>query len=224
MQTHKQETAMKAPVEREIKLAKTKHTAGVTHDGKRLWAANADGDLIAVDPINGKELARYRDLECRAGLAFDGECLWAVCGKEIKRIDPETGKVRASIPSPVPGDISGMAFAEGYLWLGQWSGKAVLKIEPKTGKVLKKIARDRFVTGVSFVDGEVWHASSSGKDEDGAMLHRLDPESLEERERYPLPMFVSGLEIDPTKRAFWAGGGDEGNVRLIARPQSKARG
>jgi hypothetical protein len=103
----------------------------------------------------------------------------------------------------------------------------VLKIDPKTGKVLKKIARDRLVTGVSFVDGEVWHASLSGKaDEPAPMLHRLDPSSLEERERYPLPetMIVSGLEIDPDQHAFWAGGGSSASIRLITRPKTKARG
>jgi hypothetical protein len=131
MQTHtKQENTMSKtpPVEREWKLSNARHTAGVTHDGRRLWAAavldkqnpTAEGHLVALDPDTGAELKRYTNLRCRAGLAFDGECLWAVCGEEIKRIDPETGKVLASIPSPEPGDISGMAFAEG----GSGSGPA----------------------------------------------------------------------------------------------------
>jgi glutamine cyclotransferase len=229
MQTQLQETTMakSPPIEREIVLADTRYTHGVTHDGRRVWVATDDGQLIGVDPSSGAEVIRRRDFGCDAGLAFDGEALWAICGKEIRRFDPETGEVLSTVPAPEQGEVSGMAYAEGFLWIGQYRGKAVLKVDPKTGKVLKKIACDRLVTGVSFVDHELWHGSVSGDAERPAgMLHRLDPESLVEYERYPLPeaMWVSGLEIDPSKRAFWAGGHHGGTVRVIERPKTKARG
>jgi hypothetical protein len=117
-----------------------------------------------------------------------------------------------------------MAYAEGFLWIGQYRGQSVLKVDPKTGQVKKKIARDRLVTGVSFAEGELWHGSVSGDQQSpAAMLHRLDPETLEERGRYPLPdtMWISGLERDPKSRRFWAGGHVKGVLRVLAMPTSR---
>jgi hypothetical protein len=225
-----QEPAMKSPlpIEREIVLRDANFVHGVTHDGRRVWVATDDGQLIAIDPERGVEVTRHRDFGCDAGLAFDGESLWVICGDEIRRVDPDSGKVLSRIPAPEHGEVSGMAFAEGSLWIGQYRQQTVLKVDPKTGAVLKKIPRDRMITGVSFVDGELWYGSVSGDEQrPAAMLHQVDPETLEERGRYAYPetMWISGLEIDPGKRSFWAGGHVNGTVRVLSRPdKARARG
>src|SRR4029434_2005471 len=71
---------------------------GVTHDGRRVWAAT-DAKLIAFDPGSG-EIARTLDRPCDAGTAFDGKYLYQIAEARIDKIDPATGDVVASIHAP----------------------------------------------------------------------------------------------------------------------------
>jgi outer membrane protein assembly factor BamB len=209
------------PIEREIVLAGVKNVCGVTHDGTRLWAA-CDGALVAIDPDRGIEIARY-ELGCDAGIAWDGTALWVISDADLHRVDPETGKILSTMPCPEGGEVSGLAYAEGFLWFGRYRKHEVLKVDPKTGTIVKRIQRDRFVTGVSFADGALWHGSvSDDKGKPAGMLHCLDPETGKEQARFPYPdsMWVSGLELDAkNKRTFWAGGHEGGVLRVLALPK-----
>jgi hypothetical protein len=89
---------------------------GVTHDGRRVWAA-IGSKLIAFDPESG-ELARTLDRVGDAGTAFDGTHLYQIAEARIDKIDPTTGNVVASIPAPGHGADSGLTWAEGSLWWG----------------------------------------------------------------------------------------------------------
>jgi glutamine cyclotransferase len=189
---------------------------GVTHDGRRVWAAAGD-KLIAFDPQSG-EPVRTLELPADAGTAFDGKHLYQIAEARIDKIDPATGEVLASIPAPGQGRDSGLAWAEGSLWVGQHRDRKIHRIDPVTGAVLRTIESNRFVTGVTWVDGELWHGTWEGDDSD---IRRIDPETGAVLERLEMPhgTAVSGLESDGGD-LFYAGGGSSGKVRAVRRPKS----
>src|SRR5499427_188210 len=166
---------------------------GVTFDGQHVWFAAGDR-LEAFDPASGKT-ARTLDVAGHAGTAFDGEHLWQLAEKRIHKIDPKTGRVLAAIPAPGDGGDSGLAWAEGSLWVGQYRDRKIHQVDPETGAILRTIKSDRFVTGVTWVDGELWHGTWESDESD---LRRVDPQSGEVLESLEMPAgtMVSGLESD----------------------------
>lgn len=187
---------------------------GVTHDGQQVWAATG-ARLVAFDGGSGKTL-RTIERPCDAGTAFDGTHLWQIAESRIDKIDPASGNVLASIPAPGHGADSGLAWAEGSLWVGQYRDRKIHRIDPQTGAVLRTIESNRFVTGVSWVDGELWHGTWEGDDSE---LRRIDPASGAVLERLVMPAGtgISGLESDGAD-LFYCGGGGSGKVRAVRRP------
>ena len=190
---------------------------GVTHDGRRVWAATDHG-LVAFDPANG-EVTRTLDRASDAGTAFDGKHLYQIAEARIDKIDPATGSVVASIPAPGKGNDSGLAWAEGSLWVGQYRDRKIHQIDPETGAIRRTIESNRFVTGVTWVDGELWHGTWEGEESD---IRRIDPQSGAVLERLQMPqgVGVSGLESDGAD-LFYAGGGGSGKVRAVRRPKAE---
>ncbi|MCZ4092322.1 Vgb family protein [Sinorhizobium psoraleae] len=188
---------------------------GVTFDGSRVWFASGD-KLNAFDPANG-ELTRSIDVAAHAGTAFDGRHLFQIAEDRIQKIDPETGRVLATIPAPGNGGDSGLTWAEGTLWVGQYRDRKIHQVDPETGKVLRTIESNRVVTGVTWIDGELWHGTWEGDESD---VRRIDPETGDILERVDMPpgMGVSGLESDGGDR-FFCGGGSAGKVRAVRRPR-----
>lgn len=190
------------------------HIHGITHDGQQVWAATG-ARLVAFDPETG-EIGRRLECACTAGTAFDGTHLYQIAEARIDKIDPATGKVVASIPAPGHGMDSGMAWADGSLWVGQYRGRRIHQVDPDTGTVIRTIESNRFVTGVTWVDGELWHGTWEGDESD---LRQLDPTTGEVLERLEMPqgVGVSGLESDGAQ-LFYCGGGPSGKVRAVRRP------
>src|SRR5215470_5870961 len=83
------------------------HVHGVTYDGRQVWFAAGD-KLCALDPASGETL---RSIE--------------VAEDRIQKIDPKTGRVLATIPAPGGGGDSGLAWAEGTLWVGQYRDRKI---------------------------------------------------------------------------------------------------
>jgi glutamine cyclotransferase len=195
------------------------NVAGVTYDGQNVWFASGD-KLNTLDPESG-EVLRSIDVAAHAGTAFDGEHLFQIAEARIQKIDPKTGRVLATIPAPGGGGDSGLAWAEGTLWVGQNRGRKIYQIDPQTGAILRTIESNRFVTGVSWVDGELWHGTSEG---DESEVRRIDPGTGEVLEKLEMPpgVGVSGLESDGGDR-FFCGGGKSGKVRAVRRPRPPAR-
>jgi|SRR5579862_611294 len=193
------------------------HVAGVTYDGQNVWFASGD-KLNALDPNTGEKV-RAIDVAAHAGTAFDGRHLFQLSGDRIQKIDPKSGRVVNTIPAP-GGAGSGLAWAEGALWVGQYRNRKIHQIDPNTGKVLRTIESNRFVTGVTWVDGELWHATWEGDESD---LRRLDPKTGKVLERLEMPagVGVSGLESDGADR-FFCGGEASGKVRAVRRPKRHA--
>ena len=187
---------------------------GVTYDGQDVWVAAGDS-MIAFDPASGEQV-RSIAVAGHAGSAFDGQYLFQIAEDRIQKIDPKTGRVLSTIPAPGNGADSGMAWAEGTLWVGQFRERKIHQIDPETGAILSTIASNRFVTGVTWVDGELWHGTWESDESD---VRRIDPESGDILERLEMPagVGVSGLESDGHGQ-FFCGGGTSGKVRAIRKP------
>ncbi|WP_105425723.1 MULTISPECIES: PQQ-binding-like beta-propeller repeat protein [Neorhizobium] len=187
---------------------------GVTFDGRHVWFASGD-KLNALDPASG-ETVRSIDAAAHAGTAFDGEHLFQIAEDRIQKIDPKTGRVLATIPAPGNGGDSGLAWAEGTLWVGEYRGRKIHQVDPDTGKILRTIESNRVVTGVTWVDGELWHGVWEG---DEGEVRRIDPQTgnMLETLEMPLGLGVSGLESDGAGQ-FFCGGGSSGKVRAVRRP------
>lgn len=193
---------------------------GVTHDGERVWAAT--GTRLVAFAADTGAAERSLELACDAGTAFDGKHLYQIAESRIDKIDPETGRVLASIPAPGHGSDSGLTWAEGSLWVGQYRDRRIHQIDPATGEVRRTIESDRFVTGVTWVDGELWHGTWEA---DASELRRVDPDSGSVLTRLEMPAGtgISGLESDGAG-LFYCGGGQSGKVRAVKRPGSPGRG
>ena len=191
---------------------------GVTYDGRNVWIA-AGEELVAVDPDVGKPV-RSISVACHAGTAFDGKHLFQIAENRIDKIDPETGRVLHTIPAPGGGADSGLAWAEGTLWVGHYRERKIHQINPDTGEILRTINSNRFVTGVTWVDGELWHGTWEGEESE---VCRIDPATGEVLEQLAMPegVGVSGLESDGGDR-FFCGGGTSGKLRVIKRPARQA--
>jgi len=194
------------------------NVGGVTYDGQNVWFAAGD-KLKAFDPASGMTL-RSIDVAAHAGTAFDGEHLFQLAEDRIQKIDPKTGRVLATIPAPGRGGDSGLTWAEGTLWVGQYRDRKIHQVDPQTGAILRTIESNRFVTGVTWVDGDLWHATLEG---DVSELRRVDPGTGEVLESLEMPpgIGVSGLESDGGDK-FFCGGGKSGKVRAVRRPKRAA--
>jgi glutamine cyclotransferase len=216
MKTKRQPAARTAEIVREYgPFPGADKIHGITHDGSRVWAATGS-KMIAFDPESG-QLARTLERAGDAGTAFDGTHLYQIAEARIDKIDPATGEVVASIPAPGHGADSGLAWAEGSLWVGQYRERKIHRIDPATGAIQRTIESNSFVTGVTWVDGELWHGTWEG---DASEIRRIDPQSGAVLERLEMPRGtgVSGLEADGAD-LFYCGGGPSGKVRAVRRPK-----
>ncbi len=187
---------------------------GVSFDGKQLWFASGD-HLNAVDPATGA-LRRSLAVQAHAGTAFDGRYLYQIADSRIQKIDPDTGAVLSTIPTPEGGG-AGLTWAEGSLWIGQHRARKIHRLDPETGAILNTIEAKRFVTGVTWLNGELWHATWENEQSD---LRRVDPRTGDVLETVDMPpgVLVSGLESDGVDR-FFCGGGSSGKIRVVQRPE-----
>ncbi|MED5389947.1 MAG: DUF5074 domain-containing protein [Pseudomonadota bacterium] len=186
---------------------------GVSFDGQRLWYATGD-TLVAMDPDSGTAQHTLR-VTANAGTAWDGTHLYQITEDRIHKIDPQSGEILASIPAPGNSN-SGMAWAEGYLWVGQYQDRKIHQLDPADGTIVRTLESDRFVTGITWVDGELWHGTWENNDSE---LRQLDPDSGEILQTLEMPADtgVSGLESDGAER-FFCGGGGSGKIRSVRRP------
>ena len=188
-----------------------------TLDGALVWFAAGDA-LRAFDPSSGRAV-RAIDVASDAGTAFDGRYFYQLAADRIQKVDPATGAVVATLPAPGKGSDSGLTWAEGTLWVGQYRDRKIHQIDTETGAILRTIESNRFVTGVTWVDGELWHATWEGEQSD---IRHIDPESGKVLARLAMPegVAVSGLESDGAD-LLYAGGGSSGKVRAVRRPKRK---
>jgi glutamine cyclotransferase len=192
------------------------HIHGVTYDGTQVWFARGES-IVALNPKSGV-VVREIAVPAEAGTAFDGTYLWQLAEDRIQKVDPRSGKVVATIPAPAHGRDSGLAWAEGTLWVGEYRARKIHQIDAKTGAILRTIESDRFVTGVSWIKGELWHGTLEAEQSE---LRRVNPETGEVLERLEMPegVTVSGLEGDGSG-VFYCGGASSGKLRAVRKPKS----
>jgi len=188
---------------------------GVTFDGRHVWFAGGES-IVALNPKSGA-VVRKIAVPAEAGTAFDGKYLWQIADARIQKVDPRSGEVVATIPAPANGRDSGLTWAEGTLWVGEYRARKIHQIDAKTGAILRTIESDRFVTGVSWVNGELWHATLEA---DQSEIRRINPKTGEVLERLGLPagVTVSGMEADGAG-VFYCGGASSGKVRAVRKPR-----
>jgi glutamine cyclotransferase len=187
---------------------------GLTYDGAHVWFAVGDR-IVALDPASGG-IVRGIDVAGHAGTAFDGRHLFQIAENRIQKVDPATGRVIATIPAPGNGGDSGLAWAEGSLWVGEYRARRIHEIDPDTGAIRRTIQTDRFVTGVTWADGELWHGTWEA---DEGELRHIDPATGDVRQALEMPhgVGISGLEYDGKDR-FYCGGGTSGRIRVVRKP------
>jgi streptogramin lyase len=195
-----------------------RHVAGVSFDGRLVWFATGE-TLRGLEPASGR-VVRTLDVACDAGTAFDGRHLFQIAGGRIQEVDPATGQILSTIPAPGGGRASGLAWSEGTLWVGQYQDRKIHQIDPATGAILRTLESNRFVTGVTWVDGELWHGTWEGESE----IRQIDPETGKVLTRLTMPQGteVSGLESDG-RDLLYAGGGSSGRVRAVRKPRRRSR-
>lgn len=189
------------------------HVHGVSYGGANIWIAVGD-TLQAIDSTSG-ESVRSLDVPAHAGTAFDGQHLYQIPGDHIQKVDPSSGRVIATIPTS-DGGASGMAWAEGSLWVGQYRNRKIHQIDPEAGTILRTNESNRFVTGITWVEGELWHAALEGENSE---LLRINSESGEVLEKHCMPagIAISGLESNGSDM-FFCGSASSGKVRTVRRP------
>jgi hypothetical protein len=207
MQTMKQ---AQGEVIREFMPIDDKPIHGVTFDGKLVWFAR-DNELVAFDPEAEKVVHRYPIDSAKAGTAFDGTHVYQLAQGKILVIDPRSGKILRTLPAPAKGEESGMAWADGYLWVGHYGAKKIHKVDAKTGELVKTLSSDRFVTGVSCASGALWHGAIG--DDKPTELRRLASDgTVDESVTVPVQL-ISGVERT-SSGDFWCGG-EQGRLRLV---------
>src|SRR5438874_1811248 len=190
-------------------------------EGGEPWSTSALAYALGASQRTVQRALRDLDVAADAGTAFDGKHLWQIAEDRIQKVDPKTGRVLGSIPAPAQGRDSGLTWAEGTLWVGEYRARKIHQINAETGAILKTIESDRFVTGVSWVDGELWHGTMEAERSE---IRRVDPENGEVLERLEMPagITVSGLEADD-KDLFFCGGATSGKVRAVRRPTTRTQ-
>ncbi len=166
-----------------------------------------------MDAHKGTTL-RTIDIEADAGTAFDGKHLYQIAGERIQKVDPQTGRVVDAIPAP-PG-LLGPGLGRRLPVGGTISRTQDSSAGSGTGKVLRTIESDRFVTGVTWLDGELWHGTW---EDDASDLRQIDVETgaVITQLEMPAGTGVSGLESDG-RELFYCGGGASGKIRVVRRP------
>lgn len=185
---------------------------GVTFDGTLVWFARND-ELVAFDPEREQVVRRLSVPGASAGTAFDGEHLYQLARGEILVLRPEDGRIVRRLPAPGKGQDSGMAWADGYLWVGQYADAKIHKVDARTGELVKTLSSDRFVTGVSCVDGELWHGVMD--DRGPCELRRLAQDGTVEETLTVPGARLAGMERTADGR-FWCAG-EQGTLRLVRR-------
>jgi hypothetical protein len=189
---------------------------GVTFDGRLVWFCR-DDEVVAFDPATERVVKRLPVPSADAGTAFDGEHIYQLAKGEILVLDPSDGRVVRRLRAPTDGHASGMAWADGYLFIGQYHESRIHKVDAKTGEVVKTLTSDRFVTGVSCVDGALWHGASDGG-KPNELRHLAADGNVEESLHVPVA-HIAGVEGTPDGE-FWCGG-EKGTLRLVRRKRAR---
>jgi outer membrane protein assembly factor BamB len=202
-----------AVIDKELVLGGKVH--GVTFDGETVWYASDDA-IVGVDP-KAERVTKRIPVQADAGTAFDGTHLYQLTSDKILVVDPNNGNVVREMKAPGPrkGCNSGMAYADGFLFVGDYEDGRIHKVDAKTGEITKTLSSDRWVTGVSCIDGALWHATGNNGEGPPQIRRLADDGTVEEILEVKGARYISGLEGDGNG-GFWCGG-EDGKLRHVRR-------
>jgi len=130
-----------------------------------------------------------------SGLAAGFGAVWSPsCGDHaLKRIDPATGNIVASVPVAPADPEGGIATGAGSVWMLTDAKGVLSRIDPRTNKVVAQIAVPDGSFAYTFADGAVWVTSTKHN-----LLARVDPKTNQ---------VTAKVDVGPQPRFLTAGGG-----------------
>ena len=189
---------------------------GVTYDGQHVWIAAARRAERLRSGERTRRCARSTSPRTRAPPSTASICFRSPRSASRRSI-PRPASVLATIPAPGGGGDSGLAWAEGSLWVGQYRERKIHQVDPETGAILRTIESNRFVTGVTWVDGELWHGTLGRRRERTASHRSAKPAKCWSSWRCQRASRCPGSNPMARDR-FFCGGGSSGKVRAVSRP------
>ena len=137
-----------------------------------------------------------------SGLAFDGQSLWVTVdgGRGIHAVDPESGRIRRSLPFAVR-DTAGSAWDGRLLWQLAYEQKLLLAIDPATGVVVRRMRSpgQGMCSGMTYDGQHLWVANFEDR-----KLYRIDQRG-DGRVLRTLPTEQETCGIAWDGRRLWAG-------------------
>ena len=142
--------------------------SGIAYDGTKIWAvSNRDGAIYTINTSTNavtKQTATFFLSSSTGDLVWDGSYMWVRDGTNVKRIDPTTYTVAATVA--VSGNSSDqMAYMLGYLYVGDYTANVVRKIDVTTDTVVDTYDTDlaKRRGGYSHIDRQFASAYSGTK-------------------------------------------------------------
>jgi hypothetical protein len=102
---------------------------------------------------------------------------WVASQGALLRIDPQTNRVVATIPTPLTGESASIAFGEGAVWMtsGQANG-VVYRVDPAANRVTEAIGVPGGAFGIVVAAGTVW-VTQYLPEPDPGIVARIDARS-----------------------------------------------
>jgi peptide/nickel transport system substrate-binding protein len=142
-------------------------SAGIAVDGlgagpSGVWVADSDRSLARVLDPDFRTVARSVPLDPAKGdpqearpMAVTAEAVWiAGSGREIRRLDPDSSRTVAKIPSG--NGPSGVAVGAGSVWVSDSTDGTVTRIDPRTNQIAATVPVGEGASGIAVGTGGVW--------------------------------------------------------------------
>ena len=129
------------------------------------WAWAGDPDLfVEIDPKSGAVLKRISPTSEVRAYAVAGNDLWEVGNRTLAKIDINLGAEVARYPLPrdpaLPGAQTGVAVAEGSIWVTRGGLNEVLRVDPATGRVVRRYEGVTGAVTIAIDAGVAWTISN----------------------------------------------------------------
>ncbi|HZA26660.1 MAG TPA: hypothetical protein VE915_03295 [Actinomycetota bacterium] len=184
-------------------------------------------DLVRLDPETGSEEARFpmESSYAREVLAVDGT-IWlherlthgsTVGGSVLTRLDPETGRVLASVRLPVAPWM--VAEGDGFIWAPIYDdeGNVLARLDPRTNE-LATFPAENLEFQIAVGEGGIWGVARRGEDLFGPRAGIVRWEPVSGRIDASVPIDGSPIALAVAPGSVWVIHYTEGATRIELRP------
>jgi DNA-binding SARP family transcriptional activator/ABC-type transport system substrate-binding protein len=128
------------------------------------WARSGDPVIfVEIDPSSGTVLKRISPTSTVGAYVVSGNDLWEVGDTTLAEVDVGLGAEvdRFALPKDPawPGGQTGIAVADGWLWVTRAGLNEVLEMDPGTGRIVRRYARVPSPAGIAVDSGFAWTIS-----------------------------------------------------------------